>query len=83
MEENKICYYLIKGRFVGKREGYKVFIFDDGWKSNTECLIMDHLMGFDPSEPPDSPYRIGNTCVLEEIEEISYETAMGFTGGVA
>ena len=37
---------------------------------------MDHLMGYDPSEPPDSPYAIGSTDVLDEIEEISKAKAI-------
>ena len=37
---------------------------------------MDHLMGYDPSEPVDSPYAIGNTSIIDEIEEISFDKAM-------
>ena len=37
---------------------------------------MDHLVGYDPSEPADSPYAIGNTSIIDEIEEISFDKAM-------
>lgn len=33
-------------------------------------------MGYDPSEPVDSPYAIGNTSIIDEIEEISFDKAM-------
>lgn len=42
---------------------------------------MDRLVGFDESEPADSPYRIGNMSVMDEIEMISPETAKEMTGG--
>ena len=37
---------------------------------------MDHLWGFDPSEPEGSPYRFGNGSVLREMKEISEEEAV-------
>ncbi len=40
---------------------------------------MDHLVGYDPSEPEDSPYRFGSTDVLMEMDEISKEKAMCLT----
>ena len=45
-------------------------------------MIMDRLVGFDPYEPSDSPYGIGNTSVMDEIDEITYEEAMKRTGGI-
>ena len=71
-------YYLILDYIVGKREeneeGYKEdYIYRDGkWERDEELMIMDRLMGFDRTESPDSPYRIGNTSVMDEIREISY-----------
>ena len=76
-------YYLIKGRIIGKMVDYNPFIYDDGWKPDTGSMIIDRLLGFDPFEPPGSPYCIGNTDVMEEIEEIPKETAMAYTGGIA
>ena len=37
---------------------------------------MDHLVGYDPHEPADSPYMLGNLSIMEKIEEISYEEAL-------
>ncbi len=33
-------------------------------------------MGYDPTEDPDSPYAMGNESIMEEIEEITFESAM-------
>ena len=75
-------YYLIYDRIVGKRDLYSDYhsdnwLFKDGeWIPDEEFVIMDHLMGYDPSEPPDSPYAIGSTDVLMEMDEISEAEAM-------
>lgn len=76
----KTTYYLIRDRIVARREsdGDSISdrIFADGeWVDDTGREIMDHLMGFDPSEPKGSPYRFGNTDVLMEMDEIPEETA--------
>lgn len=81
MNENN-TYYLIRGRLVGKCEGGCHFLFQDGkWVPDYRHAIMDRLVGFDESEPADSPYRIGNMSVMDEIEMISPETAKEMTGG--
>ena len=78
----RTSYYLIYGRILGKRECYedltgKSWLYENGeWVPDDEFVIMDHLMGYDPSEPPDSPYTIGSTDVLDEIEEISKAEAI-------
>ncbi len=77
-------YYLILDRSVGKQEenGW-YYLFQNGewqWDANNE--IFERLIGYDPSEPPDSPYGIGCTDILDEIEEISYEKAIELTGGI-
>ena len=81
MEEKKITYYLIFKRIIGKREkesGHIAdYLFQDGkWVHDEESKIMDHLVGFDPHEPADSPYVIGNLSIMDKIEEISYEEVM-------
>lgn len=69
-------YFLIFERLVGKKEDGGYFLFSNGeWIPDTGNVIMDHLMGYDPSEPEDSPYRIGNLSIMDEIEEISRERA--------
>ena len=81
MKEKSTIYYLVWGNVVGRREKkdghYENFLFKSGrWVEDEGHVIMDHLMGFDPSEPEDSPYRIGNGSVLFEMEEISEGTAV-------
>ena len=77
-----IRYYLIYDRIVGKQELYSDYhsdnwLFKDGkWVPDTGFEIMDHLIGYDQSEPEDSPYAIGSTDVLMEMDEISEEEAM-------
>ena len=77
-------YYLILKRTVGKQEeNGSYYIFRDGeWQLDSENEIFERLIGYDPSEPPGSPYGIGCTDILNEIEEISREKAMELTGGV-
>ena len=40
--------------------------------------LFDNLIGFDASEPEDSPYRYGNDSCMENIVEISKEEAEAF-----
>ncbi len=76
-------YYLILGRWLGKKDGGKYFLLKDGaWEQDNNNEIIDRLMGYDPSEPPDSPYGIGNTSIMVEIEEITYKQASVLSGGV-
>ena len=79
---NETVYYLILETVVGKKEDGKYFLFgENGWVPDTGSVIMDRLMGYDPSEPPGSPYAMGSLSVMDEIEEISCEKAMELTGG--
>ncbi len=76
-------YYLILNRTVGKEVNGQYYLFKEGkWERDLRCEIFRRLIGFDPSEPDDSPYACGATDILEEIEEISYEKAMKLTGGI-
>ncbi len=80
----KTEYYLIWGRIVGKEEDGICYLFEEGeWRLDNENAVMDHLMGYDPTEPPGSPYAIGNMSIMDEIEEITSEKAMELTGGNA
>ncbi len=79
---SKTIFYLILNRIVGKQEGGNYYIFrNERWEPDSESMIMDHLVGYDPSEPPGSPYGFGNGSVMAEMDEISYEEAMRLTGG--
>ena len=84
MNEEKITYYCIKKKILGRRtEGKRVIdrIFRKGkWVPDRNHLVRDHLIGYDPFEPEGSPYAIGNLSVMDEIEEISQEKAMELMG---
>ena len=76
MKKEKTRYFLINGRRLGKKEHGNYFLYKEGeWQPDTECAILDRLLGYDPSEPPGSPYGIGNTSIMGEIEEITYKRA--------
>ena len=78
---NETTYYLILERIVGKQENGVYYLFKNGeWQIDRRCVIMDRLMGYDPSEPPGSPYGIGNLSIMDEIEEITCEKAMELIG---
>lgn len=73
----KTAYYLIWKHLVGKKEDEMFYLFKNGeWIPDKENVIMDHLMGYDPTEPPGSPYAMYNMSIMDEIEDISYEEAM-------
>ena len=72
-------YYYIKGRkLVVKSEDWlNNYIYKDGeWVKDIEHYVSDRLIGYDPSEPAGSPYAIGNTDIMDEIESITEEEAM-------
>jgi len=81
MKEKNITYYLIWEMTVAKRVKretyYEDYLFREGkWFKDEGHVIMDHLVGYDASEPEDSPYRIGSTSVLMEMDEISEKEAV-------
>ena len=72
-------YYLIRNRRLGKKDESGYFLFEKGkWVADEKNVIKDYLMGFDPSEPEDSPYRMYNLSVMDEIEEIAEEQAVQY-----
>ena len=78
MKTTEIKYYLIRGVKLGKKEnGVSSYLFKDGkWEWDKKNLINDCLIGYDSGEPDDSPYKIGSTCVMDDIEELTFEAAM-------
>lgn len=50
---------------------------EDDWVPAFSELLWARI-GFDPSEPEDSPYRYGNTSCMSEIVEITHEEAEAF-----
>jgi hypothetical protein len=72
-----ITYYLIRGRRLGMARDDGYFLFDNGeWKADERNVILDHIMGFDPSD--DSFYGFGNAQIMDEMEEITEEQAIAF-----
>lgn len=78
---NGTTYYLIWDSVVGKEDNGRYYLFENGqWNPDISSVIRDHLVGYDPSEPPGSPYGFGNGAVMAEMDEITYERAMELTG---
>ena len=82
MEIKKMKYYLLKDSgLVAKGDEWHYWIYYDyEWHKDTESIVRGKLIGYDPSEPADSPYAIGSTSIMNEIEQISYEKAMHIIG---
>ena len=72
-------YYLILNRQLGKEEDGKYYLYTNGsWVPDTKSTILGRLMGFDPSEPADSPYAMGNMDIMDTIELITEQQAREF-----
>ena len=73
----EITYYLIRERRLGKVQDDGYFLYDKGeWIVDERNAILDHLMGFDPTD--DSFYGFGNAQIMDEIEEITEDQAIAF-----
>ena len=73
----KVTYYLIRETRLGKRDQAGDHLYINGvWKPDGRSVIRDLLIGYDPYEPDDSPYKIGNISIMDEIEEITEEQAV-------
>ena len=76
-------YYLIKNRILGKkieeedRTAYYLFQ-NESWVPDERLQIFMYQVGYDPTEPVESPYGIGNSDILDQIEEISLYQAAEF-----
>jgi len=73
-----VYYFLINDlNIVGKMDDYTYYLYDknEGWIPDGKHLLADRLIGYDESEPKDSPYAIGNTDMLSRVNEISEEEA--------
>ena len=61
---------------IGKQGGgYFLYKPGEGWVRDVDNVITDKLMGYDPSEPADSPYKMFNMSIMDQIETISEEQA--------
>ena len=68
-------YYIKRKKLYARGENlFDNYIYKDGkWIKDTKNIVSDRLLGYDPSEPPDSPYGFGNTDMMDDIEEITEE----------
>lgn len=87
MELIRLNYYLDRDReILAKGIGFQNWIYDfekRKWVYDRKSIINDMLMGYDPGEPEGSPYGIGSTSVMDELEHITYETAMEMIGDIS
>lgn len=70
-------YEIIDLNMIAKIEEHIPYIYDSqqGWVRDMKCLLMDRIMGYDSSEPKDSPYRLGNLDMMDRVRKISREEA--------
>ena len=67
-------FYLIGGNRLLYMDGRESFEYiNNEWIKINNTEITDRLMGYDPSEPSDSPYAIGNTDIISSIKELTLE----------
>ena len=67
-------YYLILKNRLMCHLNNKTFEYINGkWESTSYNEILGRLIGFDPTEPKNSPYAMGNGDIMAEIEEITKE----------
>lgn len=72
-------YYLILSNQLGKEDDGKYYLYTNGsWVPDTKSTILGRLMGFDPSEPADSPYAMGNMDIMDTIKPITEHQAIEF-----
>lgn len=78
MRETIEYYWINDLKVVGKRENRIPFIYDkeNGWAKDDNHIIMDRIMGYDASEPAESPYGIGNSDMMDRIDVVSEEEAL-------
>ena len=69
-------YYWIREVRLGKKDENGYFLFEKNqWVKDGKTYILDKLMGYDPCEPDDSPYKMDNLSIMDEAEEITEERA--------
>lgn len=69
-----------KTLFVENDDANKSIFYDaknKKWR-NGGTRLRDARVGFDPSEPEDSPYRYGNSSCMLDIIEVSKDEAEEF-----
>lgn len=84
METETMQYYILENRGIlarGRNFRFEIYDFIKRvWVEDSEHIVSDALMGYDPSEPEGSPYGIGNTSIMAEVKSVSREDAMCLIG---
>ena len=76
MESNLKYYWVNDKKLLAKMENDIPFIFKNGvWSEDTDYIVKDRLIGYVPGE------GIGNTDMLDAIDEISLEEAERYMRG--
>lgn len=71
-------YYRIKDlNMIGKEEDYVPYLYKPGkgWIVDRDNILMDRIMGYDETEPSGSHYKIGNSNMMDRVEQISEKEA--------
>ena len=70
-----------KRLFIEDDDGFSIYYnpYDNAWYPGG-TMLNDARVGFDPSEPENSPYRYGNTSCMQEIVEITHQEAEKIMG---
>lgn len=78
-------YYWINDlKVIAKRDDSVSYLYDMAkkeWVRDMNRYLMDRIMGYDRSEPADSPYGIGSSDMMDRVEEISEDKAFEMIGG--
>ncbi len=65
-------YYIRDLNCFARGAGFDNYIYKNGkWEPDRDHLVSDRLVGYDTYEDDDSPYKIGNTEIMDEIVEIT------------
>lgn len=70
---NDMKFYIIDNNRLLCTNRIETFEYiNNNWIERDNSEITDRLLGFDSSEPNDSPYVIGNTEIMESIKELTF-----------
>ena len=76
-----INFYLINDKKLAVTKDYDAFEYVDGnWIQIEYNEISDRLIGYDPYEPDDSTYKIGNLDIMSSIKKITEDEAKELIG---
>lgn len=75
-------YHIMDLNRIGKSEDHTPYIYDlkKGWVEDSANVLMDRIMGYDETEPDDSPYKIGNSSIMDCVKQISEDEMKSILG---